>query len=243
MEASTNSIRLVTVSEEAADKIEAKVVVFPGLKENAVQRTRPASTSRTDDETEVIVVDNGNTIELATDLPDLVTAIWDIFTQAGLGVNYEHLQALQQTTVRPGTDPTKLESNEKRMVRFKLNSKNRFYTIQHSDFSRTGDKFNGKRREAGQPNANSDGEILRLRNAVEKLENMCKKGFTDTVEITHEVSVKVDEVNTSDIDLTEETKTFNKKHIEIAEEMLTGFSNSSQALAKLLKSNIAPERK
>eukprot|EP00854_Cymbomonas_tetramitiformis_P003904 gene3904-4867_t len=136
MEASTNSIRLVTVSEEAADKIEAKVVVFPGLKENAVQRTRPASTSRTDDETEVIVVDNGNTIELATDLPDLVTAIWDIFTQAGLGVNYEHLQALQQTT-------------EKRMVRFKLNSKNRFYTIQHSDFSRTGDKFNGKRREAG----------------------------------------------------------------------------------------------
>ncbi|KAK3247716.1 hypothetical protein CYMTET_42793, partial [Cymbomonas tetramitiformis] len=221
MEGTTNSIRLVAVTQEAADSIEAK---------------------------------------------------------AGLGADSDHLKELQPTTVRPGTDPAKLDTylrtritrkgtlftglaseaayewlgkQERRMVRFKIPNKNRVYLLQHSDFSRTGDKFAGKRREAApaawgtdqteavvvqaleselssqwanvvKGNAAGDREILRLRNAVAKLEETCKNGFKDTVTATHEVSAKVDEVNASVIDLTDQTKTFNAKHIEIAGEIVLG---------------------
>eukprot|EP00854_Cymbomonas_tetramitiformis_P029716 gene29716-37043_t len=50
------------------------------------------------DGVEVIVVDKGNTINLATDLPGLVSAIQVIFTQAGLGEAAEHLKPLPATT-------------------------------------------------------------------------------------------------------------------------------------------------
>eukprot|EP00854_Cymbomonas_tetramitiformis_P019946 gene19946-23864_t len=65
MEKHTNSIRLVAVTEEAADNIESKVLAFPGLGEYTVQRIRPSLTNRGEDETEVIVVDKGSTINLA----------------------------------------------------------------------------------------------------------------------------------------------------------------------------------
>ncbi|KAK3271465.1 hypothetical protein CYMTET_20185 [Cymbomonas tetramitiformis] len=100
MEKHTNSIRLVAVTEEAADNIESKVLAFPGLKEYSVQRIRPSLTNRGEDETEVIVVDKENTINLATDLPDLVSAIREIFTQAGLGKAAEHLKQLPATTAK-----------------------------------------------------------------------------------------------------------------------------------------------
>eukprot|EP00854_Cymbomonas_tetramitiformis_P028458 gene28458-35279_t len=110
MEKLTNSIRLVAVTEEAANNIESKALAFPGLKEYSIQRIRPSLTNRGEDETEVIVVDKGNSISLATDLPDLVSAIQEIFTQAGLGEAAEHLKQLPATTVRPGTDPEKPET-------------------------------------------------------------------------------------------------------------------------------------
>eukprot|EP00854_Cymbomonas_tetramitiformis_P024201 gene24201-29392_t len=234
MEGTTNSIRLVAVTQEAADSIEAKVTAFLGLTVYTMQRIRPSTTSRNEDETELVVVDNGNTIDLTSDLP------------AGLGADSDHLKELQPTTVRPGTDPAKLDTylrtritrkgtlftglaseaayewlgkQERRMVRFKIPNKNRVYLLQHSDFSRTGDKFAGKRREAApaawgtdqteavvvqaleselssqwanvvKGNAAGDREILRLRNAVAKLEETCKNGFKDTVTATHEVSAK-----------------------------------------------------
>ncbi|KAK3273743.1 hypothetical protein CYMTET_18027 [Cymbomonas tetramitiformis] len=86
-----------------------------------------------------------------------------------------------------------------------------------------------------------DGEILRLRNAVEKLEDTCKSGFKETVQATKQVSDKVNEVNISVIDLTDEARTFNTKHLGIAREILESFSNSNKALAKLLKGHHTPE--
>ncbi|KAK3237531.1 hypothetical protein CYMTET_52401 [Cymbomonas tetramitiformis] len=201
MEKITNSIRLVAVTEEAANNIESKALAFPGLTEYSVQRIRPSLTNRNEDETEIIVVDKGSSINVATDLPDLVSAIREIFTQAGLGEEGEHLKQLPATT-------------DRRTVRFSLPSKNRFYLLQHSDFSRTGDKFKGKRRQAapsawgtGQTEAvvqaledkltsqwenvvkggaAGDEEILKLRNAVEKLEDTCKNGFTESVQATNQ---------------------------------------------------------
>ncbi|KAK3240171.1 hypothetical protein CYMTET_49970 [Cymbomonas tetramitiformis] len=296
MEKITNSIRLVAVTEEAANNIESKALAFPGLTEYSVQRIRPSLTNRNEDETEIIVVDKGSSINVATDLPDLVRAIRELFTQAGLGEEGEHLKLLPATTVRPGTDPEKLETylrmratrggnlftglaseaayewlgkQDRRTVRFSLPSKNRFYLLQHSDFSRTGDKFKGKRRQAapsawgtGQTEAvvqaledkltsqwanvvkggsTGDEEILKLRNAVEKLEDTCKNGFKESVQATNQVSSKVDGVNASVIDLTDETRTFNTKHLGIAGEILESFSNSNKALAKLLKGHHTPE--
>ncbi|KAK3251355.1 hypothetical protein CYMTET_39305 [Cymbomonas tetramitiformis] len=189
-----------------------------------------------EDETEIIVVDKGSSINVATDLPDLVRAIRELFTQAGLG--------------------------EEAKIAFT-------YLLQHSDFSRTGDKFKGKRRQAapsawgtGQTEAvvqalegklasqwanvvkggsTGDEEILKLRNAVEKLEDTCKHGFKESVQATNQVSTKVDGVNASVIDLTEETRTFNAKHLGIASDILESFSNSNKALAKLLKGHHTPE--
>eukprot|EP00854_Cymbomonas_tetramitiformis_P013698 gene13698-16189_t len=264
MEKITNSIRLVAVTEEAANDIESKILTFPGLSEYAVLRIRPSLANRNEDETE-----------------------------AGQGEDGEHLKPLPATTVRPGTGPEKLETylrtritrsgnlftglaseaayewlgkQERRTVRFLLPSKNRFYLLQHSDFSRTGDKFKGKRREAtpaawgtGQTEAvvqaleqkltsqcanvvkggaAGDAEILRT---VEKLEDACKNGFKETVQATNQVPDKVDEVNSSVIDLTDKTRTFNTKHIGIAGEILESFSNSNKALAKLLKNHHTPE--
>ncbi|KAK3281062.1 hypothetical protein CYMTET_11133 [Cymbomonas tetramitiformis] len=260
------------------------------------QRIRPSLMNRNEDETEIIVVDKGSSINVATDLPDLVSAIREIFTQAGLGEEGEHLKQLPATTVRPGTDPEKpgtymrmrvtrggnlftglaseaayewLGKQDRHTVRFSLPSKNRFYLLQHSDFSRTADKFKGKRRQAapsawgtGQTEAvvqaledkltcqwanvvkggaAGDEEILKLRNAVEKLEDTCKNGFTESVQATNQVSSKVDGVNASVIDLTEETRSFNTKHLGIASDILESFSNSNKALAKLLKSHRTPE--
>ncbi|KAK3256367.1 hypothetical protein CYMTET_34496 [Cymbomonas tetramitiformis] len=141
---------------------------------------------------------------------------------------------LGATTARPGTDTTKLGTylrtratktgtlfiasasetaynwlgkKENRGARFKLTSKNRYFTVQQSDFSRTGDRYNGKRREqktwgeaqtdtvvqaleakltgswakvAGGSNDN-ESELIALRGAVEKLEGACNKGFSDNV--------------------------------------------------------------
>ncbi|KAK3289367.1 hypothetical protein CYMTET_3204 [Cymbomonas tetramitiformis] len=237
MEKIANSIRLVAVTEEAANDIESKALAFPGLTEYSVQRIRPSLANRNEDETEIIVVDKGSSINVTTDLPDLVRAIRELFTQAGLGEEDEHLKLLPVTT--------------------------------HSDFLRTGDKFKGKRRHAapsawgtGQTEAvvqaledkltsqwanvvkggsTGDGEILRLRNAVEKLEDTCKNGFKESVQATNQVSDKVDEVNACVIDLTDETHTFNTKHLGIAGEILESFSNSNKALAKLLKGHHTPE--
>ncbi|KAK3289365.1 hypothetical protein CYMTET_3202 [Cymbomonas tetramitiformis] len=154
MEKITNSIRLVAVTEEAANDIESKTLAFPGLSEYSVQQIRPSLANRNEDETEIIVVDKGSSINVSTDLPDLVRAIRELFTQAGLGENREHLKLLPATTVRPGTDPEKLETylrmrttrggnlftglaseaayewlgkQDRRTVRFLLPSKNRFY--------------------------------------------------------------------------------------------------------------------
>ncbi|KAK3289677.1 hypothetical protein CYMTET_2902 [Cymbomonas tetramitiformis] len=295
MEKHTNSIRLVAVTEEAADNIESKVLAFPGLGEYTVQRIRPSLTNRGEDETEVIVVDKGSTINLAADLPNLVAAIQEVFTQAGLGEAAEHLKPLPATTVRPGTDPAKPETymrvritksgnlftglaseaayewlgkQDRRTVRLSLPNKSRSYLLQHSDFSRTGDKFKGRRGRAAPPAAGAqqtedivqalesklsnqwakvakggagDEAINELRKAVEKLEGTCKSGFTDNVEATNKVSSKVDEVKDSVIDLTEENREFQKQHLGISSEILKSFSNSNNALAKLLKGQRTPE--
>ncbi|KAK3261298.1 hypothetical protein CYMTET_29788 [Cymbomonas tetramitiformis] len=95
MEKITNSIRLVAVTEEADNNIESKALAFPGLTEYSVQRIRPSLTNRNEDETEIIVVDKGSSINVATDLPDLVRAIRELFTQAGLGEEGAGKQAHQ----------------------------------------------------------------------------------------------------------------------------------------------------
>ncbi|KAK3280315.1 hypothetical protein CYMTET_11836 [Cymbomonas tetramitiformis] len=177
MEKLTNSIRLVTVTEEAANNIESKALAFPGLKEYSIQRIRPSLTNRGEDETEVIVVDKGNSISLATDLPDLVSAIQEIFTQAGLGEAAEHLKQLPATT-------------DRRTVRFSLPRKNRFYLLQHSDFSRTGDRFKGRRRQAA-PSAVGARQTEDIVQALEsKWANIVKGGAGD--EAIHKLSKAVE---------------------------------------------------
>eukprot|EP00854_Cymbomonas_tetramitiformis_P024425 gene24425-29699_t len=189
MEKITNSIRLVAVTEEAADNIESKALAFPGLTEYSVQRIRPSLMNRNEDETEIIVVDKGSSINVATDLPDLVSAIREIFTQAGLGEEGEHLKQLPATTTE-----AVVQALEDKL------------TCQWANVVKGG--------------AAGDEEILKLRNAVEKLEDTCKNGFTESVQATNQVSSKVDGVNASVIDLTEETRSFNTKHLGIASDIL-----------------------
>ncbi|KAK3263382.1 hypothetical protein CYMTET_27808 [Cymbomonas tetramitiformis] len=118
MEKLTNSIRLVAVTEEAANNIESKALAFP-------------------------------------DLPDLVSAIREIFTQAGLGEAVEHLKQLPATTTEAIIQALKNK-----------------LTSQWANVVKGG--------------AAGDEEILKLRNAVEKLEDTCKNGFTESVQATNQ---------------------------------------------------------
>eukprot|EP00854_Cymbomonas_tetramitiformis_P015003 gene15003-17733_t len=52
---------------------------------------------------------------------------------------------------------------------------------------------------------------------------------------SEEVAAKVETVGGAVIDLTEETKSHNATHIQIAKKLLEGFDTSNQVLAKLLK--------
>ncbi|KAK3249823.1 hypothetical protein CYMTET_40767, partial [Cymbomonas tetramitiformis] len=199
MEKLTNSIRLVAVTEEAANNIESKALAFPGLAEYSVQRIRPSLMNRGEDETEVIVVDKGNSINLATDLPDLVSAIREIFAQAGLGEAVEHLKQFPATTVRPCTDPEKPET----YLRVRVTRSGNLFTglaseaayewLGRQDRRQTEaivqaleNKLTSQWANVVKGGAAGDEEILKLRNAVEKLEDTCKNGFTESVQATNQ---------------------------------------------------------
>ncbi|KAK3251154.1 hypothetical protein CYMTET_39497 [Cymbomonas tetramitiformis] len=221
----------------------------------------------------------------------MAKSLRELFAQAGPG---EHLRKLPATAARPGTVENKpgtyvrtratkngtlfiasasevafnwLGKQENREARFRFSSQNKYFTVQQSDFSRAGDRYNRKKREqrnwgeaqtdavvqsleaklgswAKVVGGDGDGgsELKALRGAVEKLEGACKKGFSENVAATKEVGDKVDTINQSVIDLTDETKEYLKAHKGISEEILKSFGNANRALAKLLASKATPEK-
>ncbi|KAK3270876.1 hypothetical protein CYMTET_20746 [Cymbomonas tetramitiformis] len=84
-----NWLKLVAVSEEAAQKIENGTVSIPGINDYAVQRVALIKDVDKLAETEVVVVDTGSVIDPEFDTEALVRAVDDVFETA-LG-EHEHL--------------------------------------------------------------------------------------------------------------------------------------------------------
>ncbi|KAK3241875.1 hypothetical protein CYMTET_21653 [Cymbomonas tetramitiformis] len=74
-----NWLKLVAVSEEAAQKIESGAVSIPGINDYTVQRVALIKDVDKLAETEVVVVDTGSVIDPEFDTEALVRAVDDVF--------------------------------------------------------------------------------------------------------------------------------------------------------------------
>eukprot|EP00854_Cymbomonas_tetramitiformis_P004318 gene4318-5314_t len=170
------------------------------------------------EETEVVVVDNGHTLRLVCvgDLPDMAKALRELFAQAGPG---EHLRKLPATAARPGTDTTK-----------------------PGTYLRTRATKNGTLFIASASEKAYNNWLGKQENREARFKITSKNRFSDNVAATKEVGKKVEVVNQSVIDLTEETKQYHEIHTGISEDILKSFGNANRALAKLLTDKATPEK-
>ncbi|KAK3249081.1 hypothetical protein CYMTET_41481 [Cymbomonas tetramitiformis] len=111
------------VSEEAAQRIENKTEVFPGLQNYEVQRVASVKEVDKQAETEVVVVDGGEDIDPEFDVEALVCAVGDYFKKTlGAGT---HLVPQLAVPTYPATNPKDIAS----YARYRQLYKGRLYTF------------------------------------------------------------------------------------------------------------------
>ncbi|KAK3240326.1 hypothetical protein CYMTET_49829 [Cymbomonas tetramitiformis] len=106
---SANWVKFVMVSEEAAQKIESKTELFPGLDNYEVQRVASIREVDKQTETEVAVVDAGNHIDPEFEVEALTSNATSEYFKKVLG-NGEHLLPQLAVPTYPATDPKDVAS-------------------------------------------------------------------------------------------------------------------------------------
>ncbi|KAK3237939.1 hypothetical protein CYMTET_52016 [Cymbomonas tetramitiformis] len=161
----------------------------------------------------------------------------------------EHLRKLPATAARPGTDTTKpgtyLRTRAtKNGTLFIASASEKAYNNWLDTVVQTLEAklLTGSWAKVAGGGNDNESELKAQRGAVEKLEGACNKSFSDNVAATKEVGKKVEVVNQSVIDLTEETKQYHEIHTGISEDILKSFGNANRALAKLLTDKATPEK-
>ncbi|KAK3266256.1 hypothetical protein CYMTET_5536 [Cymbomonas tetramitiformis] len=116
-------VKLVMVSEEAAQRIENKTEIFPGLENYEVQRVASVKEVDKQTETEVVVVDGGDDIDPEFEVEALTCAVGDYFKKAlGAGT---HLVPQLAVPTYPATNPKEVAS----YARYRQLYKGRLYTF------------------------------------------------------------------------------------------------------------------
>ncbi|KAK3281770.1 hypothetical protein CYMTET_10461 [Cymbomonas tetramitiformis] len=92
-------VKLVMVSEEAAQRIENKTEIFPGLENYEVQRVASVKEVDKQTETEVVVVDGGDDVDPEFEVEALACAVGDYFKKA-LGAGTHLVPQLAVPTYR-----------------------------------------------------------------------------------------------------------------------------------------------
>ncbi|KAK3284147.1 hypothetical protein CYMTET_8190 [Cymbomonas tetramitiformis] len=120
---SANWVKFVMVSEEAAQKIDSKTELFPGLDNYEVQRVASIREVDKQTETEVAVVDAGNHIDPEFEVEALTNAVSEYFKKV-LGTG-EHLLPQLAFPTYPATHPKDVAS----YARYRQLYKGRLYTF------------------------------------------------------------------------------------------------------------------
>ncbi|KAK3249232.1 hypothetical protein CYMTET_41331 [Cymbomonas tetramitiformis] len=230
------------VSEEAAQRVENKTEIFPGLENYEVQRVASVKEVDKQTETEVVVVDGGDDIDPEFEVEALACAVGDYFKKAlGAGT---HLVPQLAVPTYPATNPKEVAS----YARYRQLYKGRLYTFiatedayQHlvSQTRATGitredavvqeletklgtfaDAVKAATSNRGEVSGDAESAIKDLGDQVKGLSEKVEKGFKDTVDNVKKVNASVDNVDKGVkqvIDLTSNVLTRQDKHLALAD--------------------------